>query len=229
MAAAGSIAGILMYIAVAVLDPVLIPTAGPTTADFLTAMGSTGAGRLNMVIHMLIAGAALLWLLGFLGLFRLLDPAGQRWIVRVGVLFGILACVITVQMVLVQGGVMVGMGRRFVAAPAEARELVLMVYSGLRIVDQSFDLAFDLFFFTAWILLASAMIRHASFGRLMGAGGLLLFGAAVVLNLYAAPRPPAFDVGPIAGLWVLMVYVLMFRATLTRESAREPAVPASMG
>jgi hypothetical protein len=29
MAAAGSIAGILLYIAVAVLDPVLIPTADP--------------------------------------------------------------------------------------------------------------------------------------------------------------------------------------------------------
>jgi hypothetical protein len=85
-----------------------------------------------MAIHMLIGGAALLWLLGFLGL---------------------------------------GMGRRFVAAPAETRELVLLVYSGLRIVDQSLDLAFDLFFFTAWILLAGAMFRHASFGRLLSTSG----------------------------------------------------------
>jgi hypothetical protein len=75
------------------------------------------------------------------------------------------------------------------------------------------DLTFDLFLFTAWILLGLCMLRHRDFGKVFGVVGVVLFALAAVLNLRAAPDPPGFDLGPVASLWVLAVYIQMLRAS----------------
>jgi hypothetical protein len=74
-------------------------------------------------------------------------------------------------------------------------------------------LTFDLCFFTGWILLAIIMWAHRSFGRIFGALGIALFALAAILNIAAAPDPPKFDVGPLAALWTLAVYIQMLRAS----------------
>ncbi|HEX5701984.1 MAG TPA: hypothetical protein VFX97_02055 [Pyrinomonadaceae bacterium] len=143
----------------------------------------------------------------------------------VGTLLGIIACAVMAQMMIIQGSVMSKMGQAFISATTEsARESAVALYRGLRFIDYGMDLTFDLFFFTGWILLAIQMLRHRNFGKVFGGIGLILFVLAGVMNLRAAPDPPAFDVGPIAALWVLAVYVQMLRVanSVTASAKSEP-------
>jgi hypothetical protein len=58
------------------------------------------------------------------------------------------------------------------------------------------------------------MWSHQSFGRTISAIGIALFALALILNIRAAPDPPGFDVGPIAALWLIVVYIQMVRTSL---------------
>jgi hypothetical protein len=97
------------------------------------------------------------------------------------------------------------------------REGIEMLYHGLRFVDQGIDLAFDLFLFVAWIILALAMLNHEGYGKVLGFIGLALFISDIPIQLYHAPNPPPFDVGPFAAFWLLAVFAQMLRSSATRE------------
>jgi hypothetical protein len=108
---------------------------------------------------------------------------------------------------------MVRLGRMFIAAADEAQgQSVIILYRGLRNFDIGIDLAFDSFFFLAWILLGFAMLKSKYFGRLFGALGIILFGITSVLNIWTAPNPPGFEMAPIVSLWGLAVYIQMLRS-----------------
>lgn len=213
--------GTLLYLTIAVADQFLWPEAN-TTREFLAVMGRPQYGRLNMAFHFLMAAAAFLWMAGFLGLNRLLKQEQTSFAVRVGTLFGVIACAVMVEMMIVQGSVMVKMGQSFLSARDEAeRQTAVIIYRGLRDIDYGLDLTFDVFFFIGWMLLATVMLRHASFGKLIGGIGLVVFALATGFNLWSAPDPPAFDIGPLGALWLLAVYIKMLRpARFTSESPR---------
>lgn len=203
--------GIVAYLVLAIADPYIGPET-KTAQEFLAAWGTPQYIAINMALHFAFAGAAVLWLVSLVGLRRLLNSESPSLIVEVGTLLGIIACAVMAQMMIIQGSVMSKMGQAFVSATTEsARESAVALYRGLRFIDYGMDLTFDLFFFTGWILLAFKMLRHRNFGKVFGGIGLILFGLAAIMNLRAAPDPPAFDVGPIAALWVLAVYVQMLR------------------
>ena len=204
--------GIALYIVLAVSDPYIGPQT-KTSHEFLAAWGTPKYIALNMALHFLFAGAALLWLVAFVGLYRLLSVEEPGMLIQAGTLLGIVACAIMAQMMIVQGSVMSKLGQAFLSAASESeRQSVAGLYKGLRVIDYGMDLTFDTFFFSAWILLGCSMLRHRSFGKTFGGIGIVLFLLAAAFNLRAAPDPPAFDLGPIAALWVLAVYVQMMRS-----------------
>jgi hypothetical protein len=101
----------------------------------------------------------------------------------------------------------------FISATDEAqRQSIVVLYKGLRNFDMGLDLAFDSFFFTAWILLGLSMLKSEYFGKIFGALGIVLFGITAVLNIWTAPNPPSFEMAPIISLWALAVYVQMLRS-----------------
>jgi len=203
--------GILIYILLALSDPYIGPQT-KTAQEFLAAWGTPKYVAVNMAIHFLLAGAAVLWIVSFVGINRLLGWEQPSLIIHIGTILGIIACAVLAQMMIVQGSVMSKMGQVFLAAANEnEQQSAAALYRGLRFIDYGMDLTFDMFFFTAWILLGISMLRHRSFGKLFGGIGIGFFGLAALTNLRSAPDPPAFDVGPIAGLWALAVYIQMLR------------------
>ena len=212
VAGVAGIVGVLMYLVLAITDPYIGPET-KTTQEFLAAWGTPKYIAVNMALHFMFAGAAILWLVAFVGLRRLLGAETPSILVNIGTLLGIVGCAVMVQMMIVQGSVMSKMGQAFLSATNESeRQAAVALYKGLRFIDYGMDLAFDTFFFSAWILLGFNMLRHPSFGKVFGGIGIVLFVLAAIFNLRAAPDPPAFDIGPIAALWVLAVYIQTLRS-----------------
>lgn len=78
-------------------------------------------------------------------------------------------------------------------------------------IQLGLDVAWDLFLAAGTILLAWNMWRHPQFGRLLAVSGSLIAVALAIANLVVFPEPPAqagsIDLGPIIGLWYLIVTV----------------------
>lgn len=207
------VVGIFIYIVLALSDPYIGPKT-TTTQEFLAAWGTPKYIAVNMALHFILAGVTVLWMVSFIGINHLLRDGRPGPIVNIATLLGIIACAVMAQMMIIQGSVMSKMGQAFLSAASDSeRQSAVALYKGLRFIDYGMDLTFDLFFFTAWILLGFSMLRHRNFGKVFGGIGIILFVLAAILNLRAAPDPPAFDLGPIAALWVLAVYIQMLRAT----------------
>lgn len=221
--------GILLYIALALSDPYIGPQT-KTTQEFLAVWGTPKYVAVNMALHFIFAGIAVLWLVSFVGINRLLGAERPGVIVNIGTLLGIIACVVMAQMMIVQGSVMSKMGQAFLSATSESeRQSAVALYRGLRFIDYGMDLTFDMFLFSAWILLAFSMLRHRSFGRVFGGIGIVLFGLAAITNLSTAPDPPAFDLGPVAALWALAVYIQMLRTAKSFQDSQTDAGVAIKG
>ena len=167
--------------------------------------------------HFGVAFAAMLWLVSFIGLERLLSKGRFPNAARLGMVFGIVACGVLVAMLIAQGSVMTSMGKMYVAATSDAdRQAIVTVYRGLRAVDQGLDLAFDSFFFTGWLCFAVAMFASRYFSKVLVVLLAAVFVADTPLQLYYAPTPPAFDVGPFGSLLFIGIYVQMLLAARTR-------------
>ncbi len=211
--------GVLIYLGLAICDQIIFPETR-TTQEFLAMVGTSKYGSINMAMHFLFVATAMLWIIAFLGLKYLLAPVKPNLSVSLGTLFGIIACAIMVQMMIVQGSVMVSVGRIMLAATDDAqRQGIVTLYKEMRSIDYGMDLAFDSFFFISWIILGCNMLRHAKFGKVIGSIGILLFVLALILNVYAAPDPPSFDIGPIAVFWLLAVFINMIRLTIRPQEA----------
>ena len=77
------------------------------------------------------------------------------------------------------------------------------------------DVAWDVYLALGTAFFASAMLRDPRLGAAVGAAGLIIALGLAVLNLGTFPTPPAgagaVDLGPLAGLWYLVVVILMWR------------------
>ena len=206
------VVGVLMYLVLAISDPYIGPKTN-TTQEFLAAWGTPKYVAVNMALHFMFAGVFILWLVAFVGLRRLLGAETPSVLVNIGTLLGVVACAVMVQMTIVQGSVQSKMGQAFLSATSESeRQSAVALYKGLRYIDLGWDMAFDTFFFSAWILLGFKMLRHPRFGKVFGGIGIALFVLAAIFNLRAAPDPPTPDIGPIAALWVLAAYIQTLRS-----------------
>lgn len=177
--------GVLMYIGLALSDPYIGPQTN-TAQEFLAAWGTPKYAAVNMALHFVFAGVAVLWLVSFIGIKRLLG-AESSVLINVGTVLGTIACAVMAQMMIIQGSVMSKMGQAYLSAASDSeRQSVIALYKGLRFIDYGMDLTFDLFFFTAWILLGISMLGHRVFGKVFGAVGIVLFVLAAFMNFRAA-------------------------------------------
>jgi hypothetical protein len=83
-------------------------------------------------------------------------------------------------------------------------------------VQLGVDITFDIFYTSAFILYSILMFNHPRFGKIFSISGIILFSSLLILNLFTFPHPPAsvglFDVGPITGLWALVVIIQSLRS-----------------
>lgn len=94
------------------------------------------------------------------------------------------------------------------------------------------DVAWDVYVGLGTLLLALSSVRHPRLGSLVGGAGVLLALGLLALNLYTFPTPPAeaglVDLGPVVGLWYLVVTVLALgslrwaRSVVARRSTPDP-------
>jgi hypothetical protein len=96
-----------------------------------------------------------------------------------------------------------------------AQESLRWVWRGLNSVHLGLDISFDIFLMLGVVLLGVAMWGHPRFGKLYAVPGILVAGAALLINLYTFPVPPGsepgtfVDLGPLIGLWGLFVGIRM--------------------
>jgi hypothetical protein len=137
------------------------------------------------------------------GLRRLLDLESPRLSSALGSLLNALAGALFSAMLLVQLAVGYSAGGDKVSAPFVA------IWLGL-------DVAWDAYVGLGTICFALAMMRHPRFGRVFAFFGMLIGAGLLALHLYTFPTPPQnaglVDLGPVLGLWYLVVTIQMWRS-----------------
>jgi hypothetical protein len=138
-----------------------------------------------------------------LGLCKLLQVERRLIGAQLGAVLNIAAGALVTSMLLVQ--IAAGMRASGEKVP---RDLV-SVWLGL-------DVAWDVYVGLGTAFFAWAMLRHARFGVVFGASGLVVAVVLLALNLYTFPEPPGeaglFDAGPFVGLWYLAVSIRAWRS-----------------
>jgi hypothetical protein len=108
------------------------------------------------------------------------------------------------------------------AAVEAAREIGDRVHYGL-------DVGWDVFIALGTLLFAWAALRHPRLGWWIGIPGIAVAVALLAFNLASFPVPPAgagsIDVGPLVGLWYLVVSIRVLTSMRwVRERAGEAVV-----
>jgi hypothetical protein len=92
-------------------------------------------------------------------------------------------------------------------------------------VQLGIDVCFDIFYCLGMILMSLVMVRDEAFGPLIGGSGAALGAALIALNLYTFPTPPdsagLVDLGPVTGIWWIVVIVRMVQLERRARSAPE--------
>lgn len=90
------------------------------------------------------------------------------------------------------------------------------VYALAERVHLGLDVAWDVYFAVGMALFGVAAYSHPRIGRVLGATGVAVASALLVLNIATFPIPPAsagsVDLGPFAGLWYLIVTIQIIRS-----------------
>jgi hypothetical protein len=102
----------------------------------------------------------------------------------------------------------------------------------VNVVQAGLDVSWDIFATLGTILLAIAISRHPTWGKVWGALGVAVATAALVLNLMTFPTAPSasglIDLGPAVGLWYAVVLVQLARVHWNPESAETAPGPATI-
>lgn len=176
-------------------------------------LATIGNDPLFMPSYFVLAGAGILGIIFFLGLYKLLTMEGTTNASYLAVIFGVMGFTFFLAMLMVQGVVMSRTGALFLSAGEEYRSTVLQIYSGLRSIDLALDLVWDIFISLSVILFGFSMLKSAYFGKAFGLAGIVAGGGLLIVNIITAPVPPAnaglVDLGPVLFIWFLAVGVRM--------------------
>ena len=159
----------------------------------------------------------------FLGSYRFLREQCDGPMLQLACLFGVLAGTIVTSLLVIQvGNNMVRADLLSAADTESAREAINLEWNAVNRVQYLLDVVWDIFLCAALTLLAIALLRHPQFGKLWGVIGIVVGTALLALNLYTFPEGPAYagsvDLGPLAALWMLAVFVRMFFLNTKFES-----------
>lgn len=144
-------------------------------------------------------------------LYRLIALEQQGLANRFAFLLSLFGLATVTAMISVQLAVQVGIReyQQMTARPVPTDWESLL--ASFRLIDFGLDLAWDVFIGWSMIIAALPMYRHSRLGLLWAIPSFLLGLLLVGLNTATFPWPPAsrglFDIGPIVGLYVLLLSV----------------------
>lgn len=148
--------------------------------------------------------------LGTFGLGRYLNAEQKQVSAFVGGIFGVIAGALVNLMLVVQAANNLYFEKFLHEAPDEAtRTSLKAILRGVSTVQLGIDVSWDIFIGSATVLFGYAMLGRRGVERVLGAAGMPVGTALLVLNLATFPEPPSaagsVDVGPLVGLWYLFV------------------------
>lgn len=131
-----------------------------------------------------------------IGLYHILGGETGPRMALIAAVANIIAAALLLAMILIQASVWAT-----VEQPALA----------LRAVWWGLDVGWDLYIGTGTILFALCMLGRRGLGTRFAVSGLLIASIFLILNIATFPKPPdtagLVDLGPLVGLWYLVVYV----------------------
>lgn len=164
-----------------------------------------------------------------IGVYRFLAAWRKTVSLQVAVVANVVAGAIVNLMLVVQMTVREFWSREAAAAAEHpGGALVDAAYSAVDTVQLGLDISWDVYIAVGTFLFGLNMLAHPRLGRLVGAAGMLIAVALLTLNLVAFPVPPAeagsIDLGPLIGLWYLVVTGLLWRSLGWLRDAELPAL-----
>jgi hypothetical protein len=87
------------------------------------------------------------------------------------------------------------------------------IWKSINQVHLGLDVAWDVYIFFGALLFAISMFRHPKLGKILSITGIIISVIMIILNAVSFPVPPAdaglIDLGPLIGLWYLVVTLLI--------------------
>jgi hypothetical protein len=164
----------------------------------------------------LVFGIGPVAIVGVLGIQEFLKSSASAFALRVAITFLVIAFALFNLMLVVQQMVRLQF-RQFRSETADAATIGSLdaVFKGTNLIQQGIDVSFDVFYCLGIIVLSAVIYRHRDLGRILGGLGIISAAGLLVLNLWTFPYPPAnsglIDLGPITGVWWLLVCVQIQR------------------
>ena len=153
-----------------------------------------------------------------IGLYHILGGATGSGLALIAAVANVTAAAQLLAMIMVQAAV-----RAVVDQPDVA----------LKAVWWGLDVVWDLYVGTGTVLFALCMFGRRGLGAWLAVPGLLIGGLLLILNIATFPMPPAnaglVDVGPLIGLWYLVVYGRLGVGSVLRERRQRSSVASVAG
>lgn len=170
----------------------------------------------NKLILILAFAIGPVAIVGVIEIYRRLSTQGNSLILKVGTVFLITGFALLNLMLVVQQMIFLQFQQfRSDAVDQATKDALRLVFKGVNLVQLGIDVSFDIFYCAGLILISLVMYRHPNFGKFFGILGVASAAGLLILNLYAFPYIPAetglIDLGPITGLWWLVVVVQLLR------------------
>lgn len=163
----------------------------------------------NWLIALVVSSFGPLLSAASLGLYQVIAHHRRTVSLQLAVVANVAAGALVSCMLLVQTAVQTQRG--------VVKEQAGALWPAFRHVDYGLDVAWDVYIGLGTILFAANAYRHPLYGRVIGAAGVVLGAALLVLNFASFPNPPdssgLIDVGPFVGLWYTALSLMTLRVS----------------
>ena len=166
---------------------------------------------------------AILWIIGFMGLYSYLKRESQTPSLEIGYLFGVIGAALACTFIVVQQANFMWHDMAMESANTEdLKALARATFRGANRVQAGMDVAFDIFITISWFLFGINIAKKQIFRKILGWVTCILSGGLLTLNMITFPIAPAedglIDLGPFLGLWILVVYIWFARVSFSKKT-----------
>jgi hypothetical protein len=158
-----------------------------------------------------------LFMLASYGLYHLIAHSADALVLRIGLLFNLVATAMVTVMLVVQQTIFSFHDRFKAADHADvSEEQLTWMFREVNSVQLGMDIAWDIFISLGTFFFALAMWKHPVFGKILALSGMVIALLLLSFNLAWFPEPPAdagsIDFGPLVALWYLVLTIwIVFR------------------
>lgn len=122
----------------------------------------------------------------------------------IGVISNIIAGVLITTMLLIQQAI------RY-SKPDSIENTLNWIWRSINQVHLGLDVSWDAYIFIGTLCFAFSMFSHPKLGKLFSIAGVIISVTMILFNVLTFPIPPGdaglFDLGPLVGLWYLIVTI----------------------